>query len=110
MSCAIDETNRRREIQSRYNEEHGIKPESVKAAIKEALSVSRKADASADAPMDEEEKQVAIGRLNEMMLEAASQLDFEKAARLRDRMLELQGAAPMATNEKSRRARRKRRS
>ena len=59
--------------------------------------------------MDEEEKQVAIERLNEMMLEAASQLDFEKAARLRDRMLELQGAAPMATNEKSRRARRKRR-
>ena len=109
MQFAIDETNRRREVQSRFNEEHGIKPESVKAAIKEALSVSRKADASAAAPMDEEEKQVAIERLSEMMLEAASQLDFEKAARLRDQMLELQGAAPMATNEKSRRARRRRR-
>ena len=109
MQAAIDETNRRREVQSRFNEEHGIKPESVKAAIKEALSVSRKADSSASAPMDEEEKLVAIERLSEMMLEAASQLDFEKAARLRDQMLALQGAAPMATNEKSRRARRKRR-
>ncbi len=107
MQEAIDETNRRRTIQQAYNEAHGIKPESVRAAIKELMSVSREADASANSGMSEEEKQLAIDELEERMLAAAAELDFEKAAKLRDELLQLKGERPMATNEKSKRGRRK---
>ena len=58
--------------------------------------------------MDEEERQMAIDRLEEMMLAAANNLDFEKAAKLRDQMLELKGEKVMASGEKSRKTRRKR--
>ena len=107
MRRAIDETNRRRGIQSKFNEEHGIKPESVRAAVKQIMSVSRTADDKANAAMDEEEKRLAIENLEEQMLAAAADLDFEKAAKLRDRMLELKGEKVMLTNEKSKRSKRK---
>ena len=108
MQRAIDETNRRRRVQQEYNEKNGIEPESVRAAVKELMNVSRKADEkSAESPMNEEERQSAIDRLEEQMLEAAGNLEFEKAAKLRDRLLELKGEKPMATNEKSVRGKRK---
>ena len=87
--------------------EHGIKPESVRAAVKQIMSVSRTADESISASMDEEEKRLAIENLEEQMLAAAADLDFEKAAKLRDRMLELKGEKVMLTNEKSKRSKRK---
>ena len=107
MQKAIDETNRRRAIQQKYNEEHGIKPESVRAAVKELLAVTRTAEAAAQPDMSPEEKQAAIDELEGRMLEAAGSLDFEKAAKLRDELLALKGEKPMATNEKSKRAKRK---
>ena len=58
--------------------------------------------------MSEEERQMAIDRLEEQMLAAAGNLDFEKAAKLRDQMLALRGEKPLATNEKSRLTRRRR--
>jgi len=108
MFAAISETNRRRAIQQAYNEENGIRPESVRAAVKELMQISRDVDSGAAANgMDEEEKRMAIEKLEERMLAAAADLDFEAAAKLRDQMLELKGEKTMATNEKSRRGRRK---
>ena len=109
MFRAISETNRRRSIQQAFNEEHGIRPESVRAAVKELLSVSREVDSDGGKDgMDEEERLMAIEQLEERMLAAAADLDFEAAAKIRDQMLALKGEKPMATNEKSYRARRRR--
>ncbi|MBR0463424.1 MAG: excinuclease ABC subunit UvrB [Clostridia bacterium] len=114
MDRAIRETNRRREIQQAYNEEHGIEPKSVSTAVRELLAVSRPAAESGsradDSFMDEAERLTTIARLEESMLDAAEHLDFEKAAKLRDRLLALRGEAPMATAEASRKKRRTRES
>ena len=109
MQRAISETNRRREIQQQYNEEHGIEPQTIRTAIRELMEVTRKPDDSdAASGMDEEEKRMAIERLEEMMLQAANNLDFEKAAQLRDQMLVLKGEKVMASGEQSRQKRRRR--
>ena len=108
MLSAITETNRRREIQKRYNEAHGIEPQTIRSAIRELMEVTRKPDAAADSGMDEEEKRMAIERLEELMLQAANNLDFEKAAKYRDEMLALKGEKVMANNEQSRQRRRRR--
>ncbi|MCI5546874.1 MAG: UvrB/UvrC motif-containing protein, partial [Clostridiales bacterium] len=112
MEKAIGETNRRRALQQAYNEEHGIVPKSVSAAVHELMEISRPADedaAMAAAGLDDAETQATIARLEESMLEAAERLDFEKAAALRDQLLALKGEAPRADGEKSRRSRRKQR-
>ncbi len=108
MRRAIDETNRRREIQQQYNEEHHIEPQTIRSAIRQLMEVTRAPDDSAAAGMDEEEKRMAIERLEELMLQAANNLDFEKAAKLRDQMLALKGEKVMATGEQSRQRRRRR--
>lgn len=108
MIRAIQETNRRRAIQQAYNEEHHITPKTVRSAIRELMEVTRAVDKDANHSMNEEERQMAIERLEEMMLNAANNLDFEKAAKLRDQMLELKGEKVMGSNEKSRKTRRKR--
>ncbi len=108
MLAAITETNRRREIQLKYNEEHHITPQTVRTAIRELMEVTRAPDDSAAQGMDEEEKRMAIERLEELMLQAAGDLDFEKAAKLRDQMLALRGEKAMASGEQSRQRRRRR--
>ena len=107
MMRAIQETNRRRALQQAYNEEHHITPKTVRSAIRELMEVTRAVDESADRHLSQEEKQMAIEALEERMLEAANNLDFEKAAKLRDEMLSLKGEKPMASGEKSRKTRRK---
>ena len=72
------------------------------------LEVSRAADDAGAPGMDEEERQMAVDRLEEQMLAAAANLDFEKAAKLRDQMLALKGEKAMGTEEKSRMKRRRR--
>ena len=110
MFRAISETNRRRALQQAFNEAHGIHPETVRAAVKELMSVARDVDADGSSQgMDDEEKRMAIERLEERMLAAAADLDFETAAKLRDQMLALRGEKTMATGEKSYRGRRRRR-
>ena len=106
---AISETNRRRAIQQAYNEEHHITPQTVRTAIRELMEVTRAADPKADDTLSDEERRMAIESLEERMLLAANNLDFEKAAKLRDQMLALKGEKVMATGEKSRKTRRKRR-
>ena len=108
MNRAISETNRRREIQQQYNEEHNITPRSVRSAIRSLMEVTRVPDKDAGRALDDAERQLAIEHLEERMLEAANNLDFEKAAKLRDQMLELRGEKPMSSGEQSRQKRRKR--
>ena len=108
MQRAISETNRRREIQQKYNEDNHIQPQTVRTAIRELMEVTRAPDDSAGQGMDEEEKRMAIERLEELMLQAANDLDFEKAARYRDQMLALKGEKVMASGEQSRQKRRRR--
>ena len=108
MQRAITETNRRREIQQKYNAEHGITPKTVRSAVRELMEVTRVPDQNGGRAMDDLERQMAIERLEERMLEAANNLDFEKAAKLRDQMLELRGEKPMSSGDKSRQTRRKR--
>ena len=108
MNRAISETNRRREIQQKYNEANNITPQTVRSAIRELMEVTRVPDADAGKALDDAERQMAIDRLEERMLEAANNLDFEKAAKLRDQMLALRGEKPMASGEQSRQTRRRR--
>ena len=109
MMRAIGETNRRRAIQQAYNEEHGIVPQTVRTAVRELMEISSRLDEKdAVAGLSDEEKQMAIDRLEERMLAAAAELDFEKAAKLRDQLLEMKGEKAMATNEKSHKSRRRR--
>lgn len=108
MMRAIGETNRRRAIQQAYNEENGIIPQTVRAAVRELMEISRDIDEQQTvAGLSDEERQMAIDRLEERMLAAAADLNFEQAAKLRDQLLEMRGEKVMTTNEKSHRSRRK---
>ena len=108
MQRSIAVTNRRREIQQKYNEEHGITPKTVRSSIRELMEITRVPDRDAGKALDDAERMMAIERLEERMLEAANNLDFEKAAQLRDEMLALKGEKPMQSAEKSRQKRRTR--
>ena len=105
MMAAIGETNRRRAIQEAYNEANGITPESVKTAVKALLEITDKTSAEISGGMEEDEKAEWIKQLEDQMLTAASELDFEKAAKLRDQLFAIRGDAPMDKHQPSRRRR-----
>ena len=95
MRNAIDETNRRREIQEAYNEEHGITPTTIKKAVRDLIAVS-KAVAETEVKlkkdpesMSKKELKNLISQLEKQMRQAAAELNFEQAAELRDKMIEL---------------------
>ena len=108
MKSAIDETNRRRQIQQAYNLEHDIEPQTIRSAIRQLMEVTRAPDDSEPNGMDEEEKRMAIERLEELMLQAANDLDFERAANYRDQMLSLKGEKVVKNTDQSRQKRRRR--
>jgi excinuclease ABC subunit B len=93
MQRAIDETARRRELQIAYNKEHGITPETIHKAIRRGIEEEREAQQIVQQSGGmQAEQYVTQEHLNELeaeMLAAAKELDFERAARLRDRILEL---------------------
>jgi excinuclease ABC subunit B len=106
MKACLDETNRRRKLQRRYNEEHGITPESIRKAVSDVLASIYEAD-YVTVPIDREgtaglaggeDAEAAIRRLRGEMKAAAERLEFEKAAKLRDEIRELT-AFLMATGE-----------
>ncbi|MBQ2400833.1 MAG: excinuclease ABC subunit UvrB, partial [Lachnospiraceae bacterium] len=95
MKRAIDETNRRREIQQKYNEEHGITPQTIKKAVRDLISISKAAEARDEdfrkdpESMDAKELGKLAKELEKKMRQAAAELNFEEAAKLRDRMKEV---------------------
>ena len=98
MKRAIDETNRRRKIQQEYNEEHGITPQTIKKAVRDLIAVS-KAIAETENQMAKDPESMTRGELTALikkvekqMRTAAADLNFEQAAELRDKMIELKKA------------------
>ena len=95
MKAAISETNRRREIQQKYNEEHGITPQTIKKSVRDLISISKviaKEEVRFEKDpesMDEKELEKLIGDIQKKMKKAASDLNFEAAAELRDKKVEL---------------------
>ena len=95
MEKAISETNRRRKIQQEYNEAHGITPQTIHKAVRELISISKAVD---DGPkefvkdaesMSEKELKALIAKVSKKMHSAAADLNFERAAELRDQLIEL---------------------
>ncbi len=105
MEKAITETNRRRAIQQAYNEAHGITPETVRNAIRDVLEITRQVETTAAKPLNEDERAALMRQIEEQMLSAAQNLEFEQAAKLRDQLLALRGEAPMKPDVQQRRSR-----
>ncbi len=95
MKKAISETNRRRAIQSAYNEEHGITPQTIKKAVRELITISKKAEEITQGiekdmeSMSKKELQALEKKLQKQMNTAAAELNFELAAKVRDQLFEL---------------------
>jgi excinuclease ABC subunit B len=96
MEKAIGETNRRRAIQQKYNEEHGITPTTIRKAVRELISISKAAEAGIGVEiekdyesMSKKELEKVVKEINKNMHKAAAELNFEEAARLRDKMVEI---------------------
>ncbi len=93
MRRAMDETERRREIQDAYNKENGIVPQTIRKDVREIIEISKKDEASArrrgKRKLSERERDEEIRKLEKQMQEASKMLEFEYAAILRDRIIEL---------------------
>jgi excinuclease ABC subunit B len=112
MQRAIDETQRRRQLQLDYNAQHGITPETVRAAIstgiEEEIAAHKFAYAAAGQQADDYVTQVYLEELHGEMLAAAANLEFERAAELRDRIAQLKGQPTLVPQiKKPRRGRRR---
>src|SRR5699024_2032813 len=101
MQVAIDETNRRREIQQAFNEEHGITPVTIKKEVRELIRATVAAEEEATyeneklaaySKINKKEQAAMVEQLEEEMKLAAKQLDFERATELRDIIFELKVA------------------
>ena len=95
MKAAIDETNRRRIVQEKYNEEHGITPQTIKKSVRDLISISKEIEKEEEElnkdieSMSRKELEELIKKTEKKMKKAAAELDFESAAELRDRLIEL---------------------
>lgn len=95
MRDAIEETNRRRAIQQKYNEENGITPQTIQKAVRDLISISKEIEQEQmrfdkdPESMSEDEIKKLIAKIEKQMRKAAADLDFETAADLRDKMVEL---------------------
>ena len=100
MNKTIFETQRRRQLQKAFNEAHGITPTTVMKSVRDLLEIGRAPDAKSKqrerkrAALTEDELHLLICSTEEKMLQAAANLDFELAAKLRDKLFELQGKSP----------------
>jgi excinuclease ABC subunit B len=95
MKNAITETNRRRQIQQQYNEEYGITPQTIQKAVRDLISISKKVAKEEvkfekdPESMSKQELDKLIKAVEKQMKKAAADLNFEAAAELRDKMVEL---------------------
>ena len=95
MRYAINETERRRAIQQQYNDEHGITPQTIKKAVRDIISISKKVESSTDEikkdieSMSIKELEKLAAKLSKKMNIAAAELNFELAAQLRDQIIEI---------------------
>ena len=95
MQRAIGETERRRALQMKYNEEHGITPQTIKKAVRDLISISKKVAAEElrmekePESMSKQELEKLIADISKQMRKAAAELNFEAATELRDKMIEL---------------------
>lgn len=95
MKICIDETKRRRKLQQKYNDEHGIEPQTIRKAVRDLISISKSIAKSEyefekdPESMDEKELKKVADQIEKQMRRAAADLDFETAAELRDKLLEL---------------------
>ncbi len=95
MRAALDETKRRREVQMKYNEEHGITPTTIQKGVRDLISISRKV-AAEELRMEKDPESMSMDELKKLisditkqMKKAAAELNFEAAAELRDKLVEL---------------------
>lgn len=93
IKAAVTETERRRALQKKYNEQHGITPTTISKEVSEALAISQKAEPEDIAKLPKEEREMRIDLLTQQMKEAAAELEFEAAAKLRDMIEELKNNA-----------------
>ncbi|MCI8292652.1 MAG: excinuclease ABC subunit UvrB [Hespellia sp.] len=98
MQIAIEETKRRRNIQEAYNQEHGITPKTIQKSVRDLISISQKVEAE-EMQMDKDlesmsknELEKLAAKMTKQMKKAAAELDFEKAAELRDQLIEVKRA------------------
>ncbi|MDD3339751.1 MAG: excinuclease ABC subunit UvrB [Lachnospiraceae bacterium] len=95
MRVAIDETRRRRTIQQAYNEEHNITPQTIKKAVRDLISIAKEVAKTEDTlqkdpeSMNRDELEKVVEKVQKQMRKAAADLNFEMAAELRDKMIEL---------------------
>ena len=92
MERAISETERRREIQKKYNEEHGIIPKTIIKDVREVLEISSKADKEDGKGLSKKQREDLIKTLTREMQNAAKMLEFEHAAYLRDKINKLKNS------------------
>ena len=91
MEKAISETNRRREIQMQYNKEHGIIPKTIQKSVRDTIKASIVAEASEKYELDKDSSiEDIIAKLTDEMVEHAQKMEFEEAAKLRDKIKELE--------------------
>ena len=91
MEKAISETTRRRKIQEQYNQEHEITPKTIQKSIRNNIAMTTAEDISVEYKLEKNENiQEVITKLTDQMLQLASNMEFEKAAELRDKIKELE--------------------
>ncbi|MFH1511830.1 MAG: excinuclease ABC subunit UvrB [Bacillota bacterium] len=109
MIRAVNETNRRRALQEAYNQMHGITPQSVQSTVQALIRITNAFAVNSEESITEEEREELLKSLEDQMLSAAKDLDFEKAAKLRDELFSLKGKTkdmqkPQMRRRKKRRA------
>ena len=91
MEKAITETNRRRKIQEEYNKEHGITPKTIKKSVRETISITKQEEIEVEYKLESaEDIKKTITELTDEMLKYAANMEFEKAAEVRDKIKELE--------------------
>ena len=91
MEKAISETNRRRKIQENYNKEHNIIPKTIQKSVRDNIAITTAEDIEVEYKLEKQEDiKEAINKLTDEMLKYATDMEFEKAAELRDKIKELE--------------------